>query len=261
MSSSHRGPADGCGARFGTVFGMRTKLAATLLPLSLAGCPLALCIAEGTKVLTPLGEVGIETLTVGSAVFSFDLVTSELAPSLVTFVRAAERECVSLQVAGSELLCTSDHPLYDPVAGCFADAGDWVLGKRTSLLFRSTEGGVIHRVVTTTSVYAGIRRVFDISVNGEHHNFFASGILVHNKSECDDDSICGGTDFSSTSTGGDTDTDTDISSTDGTSTSSTGGETVTSGTTTSGSESSGSSGSSSGSGSGSSSSGSGTTSG
>lgn len=237
---------------------MRTKLAATLLPLSLAGCPLALCIAKGTKVLTPQGEVGIESLTVGSAVFSFDLVTSELVPSLVTFVRAAERECVSLNVAGSELLCTSDHPLYDPVAGCFADAGDWVLGKRTSLLFRSSEGGVIHRAVSATSVYAGIRQVFDISVDGEHHNFFASRILVHNKSECDDD-LCGRTDFSSTSTGGDTDADTEA--TGDSSTTTTGGETTTSTTTTTGgSESSGSGGSSSGSGSGSSGSGSGSSS-
>jgi hypothetical protein len=80
------------------------------------------------------------------------------------------------------LRCTTDHPLYDPVAKAWAPAGDWALGQRSALLLVADEHAarVVH--VERRLVADGVEEVIDLTVEHELHNFIAGDVLVHNKS-------------------------------------------------------------------------------
>ncbi len=140
------------------------------------------CIAEGTLVDTPTGAVPIERLVVGDRVWSVDPTTHERFAATVTHIRSAERECVALNFSGGRLVCTPSHPLLDPTDGTYAPAGEWVLGPARSQLLVVGASAIAARAVTATQVDAGVRRVFDISVDHPLHNFIAGGVVVHNKS-------------------------------------------------------------------------------
>lgn len=138
------------------------------------------CVARGTLVLTPAGPRPIEELAVGDPIYSVFEETGELIETRVTAIQTAEREVGSIQVGSTELRLTTDHPVYCPVQKIYAPAGDWLLGKRTSLLTIEPEFGV--QEVTATSKFSGVDTVFDITVEHELHNFVANSIVVHNKS-------------------------------------------------------------------------------
>ena len=148
------------------------------------------CIAEGTLVDTPSGPVPIERLRVGDQVWSVDPTTHERFAATVTRIVAAQRECMALQFAGGELVCTPSHPLLDPSDGTYAPAGEWVVGPQRTQLLVAGDGAVAVQAVEGTKVDVGVRRVFDISVDHPLHNFVAGSVVVHNKSidPCWDDS-------------------------------------------------------------------------
>ena len=209
------------------------------------------CVAAGTRVGAPPGAVRIESIRPGTVVFAVDPGTGERVATEVTAVRKARRECIRLVAGGTALICTPDHPLYDPDAAVYAPASDWVEGKRGRLCLVDTTGTRI-RAVDSVQAYAGVYDVYDITVAHELHNFIADGILAHNKSPgcITGDTWCGsgegdGTtasepmtgvvsnvNDSTTGTGTDTDTDTD---TDFTGSGTTTEDASTSGTTTKGS--------------------------
>jgi hypothetical protein len=82
--------------------------------------------------------------------------------------------------ADATLVCTSDHPVWDPVAGEYADAGDWAVGNRSALLVARGDGVEV-RDLAASEDYAGVHAVYDITVDTDHHNFIANGVVVHNK--------------------------------------------------------------------------------
>ncbi|MCX4240045.1 Hint domain-containing protein [Paraliomyxa miuraensis] len=140
------------------------------------------CIAAGTRVHTPDGTCPIESLEEGSVVLAVDPVSGEARPTRVVAVRSAERECLRLRLPGDEaLVCTGDHPLYDPDANEYAPATDWVDGRRRHVAML-VDGRLRPVAVEGHDRYVGVRRVYDVSVEGQPHNFVASGCLVHNKS-------------------------------------------------------------------------------
>ncbi|HEY0882729.1 MAG TPA: Hint domain-containing protein [Archangium sp.] len=156
---------------------MKKTLVAVAGAVILSGC----CIARGTLVSTPRGKRPIEDLVEGDTVWCVDPLTGEQVASPLVQVRSSKREIMRLEGDDFTLRCTTDHPLYDPVAKDWAAAGDWVLGKRTALL--RVEEDQQPRVVEVTSrlVADGVSEVFDLSVEHELHNFVAAGVLVHNK--------------------------------------------------------------------------------
>lgn len=158
---------------------MRRTLVAAAAVLGALGC--SSCISRGTFVRTPRGPRKIEELVIGDALFSLDPLTGKTAETVLVAVRSATRECVQLEFPGATLIATSDHPLYDPDDGTWAAAGDWVLGKRTSLMRFDGERTEAMKVGAVSS-YAGLHEVFDLSVKSELHNFIANDVLVHNKS-------------------------------------------------------------------------------
>lgn len=169
---------------------MKRSALLAVLSLSVAspGCFL-LCVAAGALISTPKGRRRIEQLRVGDAVFSVDVETGALVEVRVTHIRSATRECLALELLGGErLTCTPSHPIYDPESSTYRQAGEWVTGAATQIA-RVVEGKLLVQAVELSQAYAGLHEVFDISVEGPHHNFIADGIVVHNKTI--DDSASG----------------------------------------------------------------------
>ncbi len=148
---------------------------------AMTGLPGCECVARGARVRTPSGLRRIEELAVGDRVLSLDPSTGATIAGAITAVRSATRETVLLRAVGTELCVTSDHPVYSPRDASWAPAGDWVVGRRDRLVRLAGEGPVVV-AVTSCSTYAGVREVFDLTVDTPLHNFVAEGILVHNKS-------------------------------------------------------------------------------
>ncbi|HEY0882728.1 MAG TPA: Hint domain-containing protein, partial [Archangium sp.] len=113
---------------------MKNTVLAAASALALSSCGAIFCIARGALVSTPRGKRRIEDLVVGDTVWCIDPETGERVEAPLVHVRAAKREIMRLEGEGFSLRCTTDHPLYDPVAKEWSAAGDWVLGKRSALL-------------------------------------------------------------------------------------------------------------------------------
>lgn len=145
------------------------------------------CVAEGSMVSTPQGPRPIESLRVGDAIESVDVESGERVAVTITAIRTATRECVGIELGGGErLVCTSNHPIFDPARREYRSAGDWVTQSGLSVL-RAVDGRFEPVSPTATSAFAGLLRVFDLTVSGAHHNFVADGVVVHNKSILVDD--------------------------------------------------------------------------
>ena len=146
---------------------------------SLTACGTPSCVARGTRIRTPTGDTEVESLRVDDIVIVVEPRSGATTLSRLTAIRTATRECGLLEVGALRLEVTTDHPLFDPDAGDFFPAGDWLLGARTALL--RLEAGVERVVVTRAVVFAGVAQVFDLTVEHEWHTFVANGVVVHNK--------------------------------------------------------------------------------
>ncbi|MDP3236137.1 MAG: Hint domain-containing protein [Myxococcales bacterium] len=156
------------------------------------GASAACCVAKGTRVRTKRGERLVETLQVGDEVTCIEPVTGQRVSTTLSAMRTAQRECVTLSTTRGVLKCTTDHPLYDPDTATWADAGDWVLGKRSTLLWvPEADDAPLERVVVEAGNTVSLEQVFDLTVDHALHDFVANGLLVHNKSppitRCDPD--------------------------------------------------------------------------
>lgn len=138
------------------------------------------CIAEGSQVATPRGSRPIESLRVGDEVLSVDPESGERHVTKVKGIRTETRECMEMSTSGESLVCTPVHPIYSPERGDYQNASRWADGELSQVL-RLTDGGVTAEEVQATSRDAGMRQVFDISVESPLLNFVANGFVVHNK--------------------------------------------------------------------------------
>lgn len=141
------------------------------------------CVARGTRVRTRNGERLVESLEVGDEVLCVDPVTSARVVARLSAIRTSRRECLSIDAGARVLTCTTDHPLYDPLAGVYADAGDWALGRRDTLLsVPEDDAAPCVTVKAGAGLEVTVNDVFDLTVDHALHNFVANGLLVHNKS-------------------------------------------------------------------------------
>lgn len=160
---------------------MRRAPRRAVVSLAVAALPSCFCVAAGTPVRTPEGEVPAGSLTVGDRVCSIDLATGLMIVGRVVQLRRATRECLALRWDGGALVCTPDHPLLDAERGTYRPAADFVTGDARSLL-AWTEAGTRPMRVDAVDPYAGMHEVLDIAVDAAPHNFVAGGVIVHNKS-------------------------------------------------------------------------------
>lgn len=142
------------------------------------------CFVRGTRVLTPTGWRPIEELAVGDDVLSYDTSTKAVVVRKVaqllraTASRVARLQAGELAIAG----VTLSHPVWDEAAQRWATVGELSLGAAlVGLLPGATPQTLALRDLTLLPTGAPVE-VFNLEVDGEEHNYFAEGILVHNKS-------------------------------------------------------------------------------
>jgi len=142
------------------------------------------CFAAGTLVNTPTGLVKIESLKIGHEVYSYNTSSKRIEISKVigTSSHAARLTCKLKMRKGPDLTVTPNHEFYFPAVG------QWhAISSRRHLLSerllrmddkrpeRTTEDDVIETISRDIP-----RDVYNIEVSA-NHNYFVSGILVHNK--------------------------------------------------------------------------------
>ena len=139
------------------------------------------CVAEGALVATPQGLRAIERLRVGDAIWAVDPHTMQRVATRIAAIRSATRECLALQLGAGALECTPDHPIYSASSRTYVPAVRFLEGRAHEILRVDEDGARVEPVLAVRSD-VGLRRVFDLTVESQHHNFVANGVLVHNKS-------------------------------------------------------------------------------
>jgi hypothetical protein len=151
------------------------------------------CFVAGTQIATPSGTRPIDELRLGDLVLAYDEQAERVVPRPVveTFVHPDHPVGALPLSDGRVLRVTANHPIYLPDQQRYADAGELTGDERLLTLSGSAQ---------TSSLIAGAFRVsaadpvtvYNISVAGEH-NYFAEGVLVHNKSGAGGSGGTGGT--------------------------------------------------------------------
>ncbi len=159
---------------------MSRRAAGFLLPIAALGTTGAhCCFVAGTRVSTPQGRRRIEELVVGDTVWSLDTDTRTLRPQRVVAVMAAQGQRLArLRVADRVIEgVTTEHPFYDPERGRWVRAVDLRRGQPVVVLTGDEPlPGTVSRIEWRDEP----ARLFNITVEGLH-NYFAEGVLVHNK--------------------------------------------------------------------------------
>lgn len=130
------------------------------------------CVVEGTPIDTPDGPCLIEALNVGDAVWT-SAPDGRREIGRVVAVRSfrADEYRVLRTRAGNELQVTTTHPV--------ATRSGWMLAGKLSTGTRVRTVDGLQEVVSTRTIRRTVR-VYDLTVQ-PNANFFAGGLLVHNK--------------------------------------------------------------------------------
>ncbi|WP_231511555.1 Hint domain-containing protein [Chondromyces apiculatus] len=142
-----------------------------------AGTPIAM--ADGTRR-------AIEQIRVGDWVLAYDIEAEVVTPAPVirTFVHAQNTGDRAILLVNDTLRVTSNHPFY--VNGNWVPAGDLGVSDGLLMLDATVKDGLLKvQAGVVNSLYSEVVReaTFNLTV-GTHHNYFAGGILVHNKEMC-----------------------------------------------------------------------------
>jgi hypothetical protein len=131
------------------------------------------CLATGTPIRTPSGDVAIQGLRIGDSVTSFAL-TSNLTPTVTTIARAVtSRQTTCLEVDGRTRLT--------PTQPVLMVGGRWVAAETLKPGMKLITPAGTPKLIKSVRRLIGHFEVYDLEVAGEHHNFVAAGILCHNK--------------------------------------------------------------------------------
>ena len=141
------------------------------------GLPDGVCFVAGTPVLTVLGNIAIEQISVGDTVISTDTETGETAAKRVleTYIRKSD-SLVHVWVEGQETKVTVEHPYYVLGKG-WVKAGILAAGDR----LRTPDG---ESVIVQDSWIETLEEpvtVYNLKVD-EFHTYYAGivSVLVHN---------------------------------------------------------------------------------
>ncbi len=137
------------------------------------------CFLAGTQITTLNGEIAINKLKVGDKVVSYDLETRQQVTSTVSKLYEIER--TNYYLLNQNIKVTGEHPFY--VGGTWKPVEELRIG---DLLFN---GETTYKLNSIKQINQPVT-VYNLFVD-KHHNYFAEGILVHNK---------GGSSSSSTTT-------------------------------------------------------------
>lgn len=149
------------------------------------------CFVGRTRVRTPSGDRKLEDLRVGDEILAWDPDTGALAVRKVVAILAhPPTETFALDAGDAHVEgVTKSHPLWVASRSAWVEVGALALGDVLTVLERGGER-VATRVLEAIRPTGRREPVFDISVEGPEHTFFADDVLVHNKSvapECHPD--------------------------------------------------------------------------
>lgn len=138
------------------------------------------CFGAGTLIATPRGPVPIELLAEGDLVWSYDLDSEQRVAASIrrTFVHRSGWVRELRLASGRVLRVTRDHPIYLPGESRFAAASELTVGAE---LVQVDGGALGATAILSFPERATQMTVYNLEVAG-FHNYFAEGVLVHNKS-------------------------------------------------------------------------------
>jgi hypothetical protein len=143
-----------------------------------------ICFAAGTPVTMADGSTrAIDQLAVGDMVLAYEERSGRVVPARVsrTYVHDGSQE--GLIAVNGSLLATADHPFYVSGRGAPVRAGDLRVGDELLLLDGipgTPTAGLATLAVDSLRPLPPAPTVYNIEVEGPH-NYFAGGVLVHNK--------------------------------------------------------------------------------
>ncbi len=162
------------------LFGICIVLSIGILLASCDDRPVV-CVSRDTLILTPNGNVPVTDLKIGDMVFSYDLSRNIPVPAKIVSVRPGYGKCIGFDTdSGRRINVTAEHPIYSPETGGYEKASKWRSAELTAFLTLDRNRPKT-AAVTTLEVSSKEIRVFDLTVDSPFNNFFADGILVHNK--------------------------------------------------------------------------------
>jgi hypothetical protein len=143
------------------------------------------CFAAGTPIATPRGEIPIEAIQEGESVLAYDDVAHIVVLDTVTS-RALHphRSTGELHLASDRVLhVTPEHPVYLPDERRYVPAREIGIDSRLLSLRKDRETSSAISLGFSTDDSSKDEIVYDLTI-AVHHNYFAGGILVHNKELC-----------------------------------------------------------------------------
>jgi hypothetical protein len=160
-------------------------LASCLVRLSVLCCgDTSSCFVEGTLIDTPSGPVAIEDLLVGDLVFSYSLERRELVARRIGAILGSTAREVRMLTAGKRVIAgvTPEHPFYDVARGTYRPVRELVAGGVVARLSSQNICPSVIEKISAKEMAIPAIRVFNLTIDGLEANYFAEGILVHNKS-------------------------------------------------------------------------------
>lgn len=158
------------------------------------------CLAAGTRIATPDGSRVVEKLKPGDLVVSFDERSRLLRANRVIGNRVARRRIGVIPLpGGGSLRGTGEHPVFESKSGSYiplsrlsADASLLRLSPawEAPALYHEGMLWTERELSSTFSLTGTFSNVYNLSVERDH-NYFAEGVLVHNKSPpCESGGSC-----------------------------------------------------------------------
>jgi hypothetical protein len=161
---------------------IKNLMLATAMGVSSPAC-FPTCFVSGVRVDTPDGPRPIDELKPGDPVWSWDTETAALVTrAVVKTLRAHAQTLCRLEIDGATIAgVTPSHPFYRADIGSFAALRDL---PRDAPLARLQDGAL--KTVSVSDLHITEHPeprtpVFNLEVGGPEHNYFAEGVLVHNK--------------------------------------------------------------------------------
>jgi len=148
------------------------------------------CLKEGTLITTSEGEIPIEDLNAGDQVVSFDLNSQSFRIQKITAVRSHKKDfyyAVALK-SGRVISMTEEHPIYLYKKGVYRSLEDIIeTNEPLGVLALNEQGDLIEDSIVNILFVRKPTIVYSITIadadgdSVDESNYFAEGLLVHNK--------------------------------------------------------------------------------
>ena len=154
--------------------------------LLLPACPepITSCFIAGTQVWTPTGPKPIEALQAGDVVWSWDTESNQpVRRTVLQRIVGEALETIRLQ-AGEQVIdgVTEEHPFWVPTVHAWLNAGTLVAEQEVMCWLGQHEARALPLQRPQRTRHEQPVPVYTLSLDGPEHNFFANGLLAHNKS-------------------------------------------------------------------------------